>query len=144
METTTIIVHHLQAAMVVVTARLRLVVTVIVRRPVQMDLTTADHALAVVLVLVAEAHVLMADPMADSVLAAEVLVLVADPMADSVLAAEVLVLMADPMADSVLAAEAGREVQGTRANVLNPAEMAATRGLNAKNNILIQAHICAA
>ncbi len=127
METTTIIVHHLQAAMVVVTARLRLVVTVIVRRPVQMDLTTADHALAAVLVLVAEAHVLTADP-----------------MVDRVLVAEVLVLMADPMADSVLAAEAGREVQGTRANVLNPAEMAAKRGLNAKNNILIQAHICAA
>ncbi len=123
--------------MVVVTARLRLVVTVIVRRPVQMDLTTADHALA-------EVHVLMVDPMADSVLAAEVLVLVADPMADSVLAAEAPVLMADPMADSVLAAEAGREVQGTRVNVLNPAEMAAKRGLNAKNNILIQAHICAA
>ncbi len=88
METTTIIVHHLQAAMVVVTARLRLVVTVIVRRPVQMDLTTADHALAAVLVLVAEAHVLTADPMADRVLAAEVLVLMADPMADHVLAAD--------------------------------------------------------
>ncbi len=88
METTTIIVHHLQAAMVVVTARLRLVVTVIVRRPVQMDLTTADHALAAVLVLVAEAHVLTADPMVDRVLVAEVLVLMADPMADSVLVAE--------------------------------------------------------
>ncbi len=88
METTTIIVHHLQAAMVVVTARLRLVVTVIVRRPVQMDLTTADHALAAVLVLVAEAHVLTADPMADRVLVAEVLVLMADPMADHVLAAD--------------------------------------------------------
>ena len=66
-------------------------------------------------------------------------VLTEDLIPDLVLAAD-LVLTANPVPDSVLATEAGREVQGTKANVLNPAKMAATGVLKEKSS-LIQAYM---
>ncbi len=124
MGTTTIIVlRRLLVVAVVIVLRL---VTTIVPHPVQADLvlvagiTVGDHALA-------EDRVLMAAPMADRVLAE-----------DHVLA-EALV------AGLVLVAAAGREVRATKANVLNPAEMAAvaTGALEEKSS-LIQVYMFAA
>ena len=43
--------------------------------------------------------------------------------------------MAVPIPDRVLEAEAGRKVQGTEADVLNPAEMAATEALKEKSSL---------
>ena len=65
--------------------------------------------------------------------------LMADPIPVPVLAADP-VLTENPVPDSVLATEAGLEVQGTKANVLNPAEMAATVTLEEKSS-LIQAYM---
>ncbi len=50
------------------------------------------------------------------------------------------VLTVPPIPDLVLMAEAGRVVQVTKANVLNPTEMAATGVLEEKNR-LIRAHM---
>ncbi len=50
------------------------------------------------------------------------------------------ILTAPPIPNRVLIAAAGREVQLTKANVLNPAEMAATGALEEKSS-LSQAHM---
>ncbi len=115
METTTIIV--LLRLPVMVTARLRPVVTdIVLRRRVQMDLTTEDHVLAAGLVLAAA-------PMADHALAAG-LVLTVAPVADRV-------LMAAPMADHILAADHVPAVlTAAEANVRKLAEtVAGVKGL---------------
>lgn len=150
MGTTTItVLPRLLVVMEADIARLRLVVTAIVPRPVQEVLTAvvvlaaardhvlADHVLMVVALVPAEAPVPDSVP-ADNVLTAAlmaVLVPAEDPVPDSVLTAA---LTADnvPAEGLVLAEAAGREVPETKASVLNPAETA-----DARNLIAISRHV---
>lgn len=157
MGTTTItVLPRLLVVMEADIARLRLVVTAIVPRPVQEVLTAAvvlaaardhvlaDHVLTVaVLVLMAAALVPAEAPVPDSVPADNVLtaalmaVLVPAeaPVPDSVLA-EALTADNVPAEGLVLAEAAGREVPETKASVLNPAETA-----DARNLIAISRHV---